>query len=80
MSLAHRLEQCYTYAVYDVLRAMGHRKCVLPSEIRSLHPLCRLTEQLKEETEKDMDTKSFVRKAILQSGEPQQAYLKYGKF
>ena len=42
MSLAHRLEQCYSGAVYDVMRALGHRQCVLPPEIRPLDPLRRL--------------------------------------
>ncbi len=36
LNLAHRLEKCYSGAVYDVLRAMGHRKCVLPNSIRPL--------------------------------------------
>ncbi len=36
LNLAHRLEKCYSGAVYDVLRAMGHRKCVLPADIRPL--------------------------------------------
>lgn len=41
-NLGHRLEQCYTGAVYDVLRAMGHRDCVLPDTIRPLDPVRRL--------------------------------------
>ena len=36
LNLAHRLEKCYSGAVYDVLRAMGHRQCVLPNDIRPL--------------------------------------------
>ncbi len=36
LNLAHRLEKCYSGAVYDVLRALGHRKCVLPADIRPL--------------------------------------------
>jgi 4-hydroxy-4-methyl-2-oxoglutarate aldolase len=36
MALAHRLSKCYSGAVYDVLRAMGHRDCVLPHQIRPL--------------------------------------------
>ena len=42
LNLAHRLEKCYSGAVYDVLRAMGHRKCVLPAEIRPLDTERRL--------------------------------------
>lgn len=42
MSLSHRLEQCYSGAVFDVMRAMGHRNCVLPAEIRPLDPMRRL--------------------------------------
>ena len=42
MSLSHRLEQCYSGAVYDVMRAMGHRNCVLPKDIRPLDPVRRL--------------------------------------
>lgn len=34
--LATRLEACYAAAVHDVLRAMGHGQCVLPSSIRPL--------------------------------------------
>ncbi len=40
--LGHRLEQCYSGAVYDVLRALGHRNCVLPDTIRPLDPVRRL--------------------------------------
>jgi len=36
--LTDRLEHLYTGAVHDVLRAMGHANCVLPSEIKSLDP------------------------------------------
>ena len=36
-SLALRLERCYTGAVYDVLREMGHADCVLPPAIRPLN-------------------------------------------
>lgn len=42
MSLSHRLEQCYSGAVFDVMRAMGHRNCVLPADIRPLDPMRRL--------------------------------------
>jgi 4-hydroxy-4-methyl-2-oxoglutarate aldolase len=38
LSLAERLQRCYTGAVFDVLRAHGHRKCVLPYAIRPIHP------------------------------------------
>jgi 4-hydroxy-4-methyl-2-oxoglutarate aldolase len=36
-SLAARLEDCYAAAVHDVLRAMGHEKCVLPPSIKPLN-------------------------------------------
>jgi regulator of RNase E activity RraA len=35
---ADRLQACYTGAVYDVLRARGHRAVVLPRTIRPLDP------------------------------------------
>jgi len=35
-TLTERLELCYASAVHDVLRAMGHDNCVLPSAIRPL--------------------------------------------
>jgi 4-hydroxy-4-methyl-2-oxoglutarate aldolase len=37
-----RLEKCYTGAVHDVMRAMGHVNFVLPSDIRPLFPQQRL--------------------------------------
>ena len=40
--LTARLEALYTGAVHDVLRAMGHANCVLPSEIRALDPTRKL--------------------------------------
>jgi regulator of RNase E activity RraA len=42
MMLADRLEQCYTGAVYDVLRAMGYPRQVLPDTIRPLDPTRKL--------------------------------------
>ena len=36
--LTARLEALYTGAIHDVLRAMGHPNCVLPSEIKALDP------------------------------------------
>ena len=36
--LAERLSRCYSSAVHDVLRAMGHERCVLPAPIKSLAP------------------------------------------
>lgn len=36
--LTERLARCYTGAVYDVLRAMGHPDCVLPRSIRAIDP------------------------------------------
>jgi 4-hydroxy-4-methyl-2-oxoglutarate aldolase len=41
-ALADRLGRCYASAVHDVLRAMGHERCVLPSAIRALAPRTRL--------------------------------------
>lgn len=41
-SLSDRLEQCYTGAVYDVLRGMGHKTCTLPPTIRPLDPTKKL--------------------------------------
>jgi 4-hydroxy-4-methyl-2-oxoglutarate aldolase len=36
MTLIERLGRCYSGAIHDVLRAMGHERCVLPSSIRPL--------------------------------------------
>ncbi|HWQ38025.1 MAG TPA: RraA family protein [Burkholderiales bacterium] len=38
MNLTDRLEKLYTGAVHDVLRAMGHGRCVLPPAIKALDP------------------------------------------
>jgi regulator of RNase E activity RraA len=38
MTLTERLAKLYTGAVHDVLRAMGHGRCVLPHEIKALDP------------------------------------------
>jgi 4-hydroxy-4-methyl-2-oxoglutarate aldolase len=35
-SLSNRLGECYTGAVYDVMREFGLKNCVLPHEIRAL--------------------------------------------
>ena len=35
-NITERLAACYTGAVYDVMREMGHSNCVLPHEIRPL--------------------------------------------
>ncbi len=35
-SIADRLSDCYTGAVYDVMREMGYPNCVLPHDIRPL--------------------------------------------
>ena len=37
-NLSKRLEECYTGAVYDVLRDLGMRNCVLPHAIRAIDP------------------------------------------
>ncbi len=44
--LATRLEACYAAAVHDVLRGMGHEKCVLPPEIRPLDPSKKLAGEI----------------------------------
>src|SRR5580698_4746363 len=36
--LSKRLKECYTGAVYDVLRDLGLRNCVLPHAIRAIDP------------------------------------------
>ena len=41
-ALTQRLASCYTGAVHDVLRAMGHERVVLPPEIRALDPAWRV--------------------------------------
>jgi len=41
-ALTARLAECYTGAVHDVLRMMGHDNFVLPSEIRAIAPGTRL--------------------------------------
>lgn len=40
--LTQRLAQCYTGAVHDVLRMMGHDRCVLPPAIKAIAPGTRL--------------------------------------
>ena len=40
--LTKRLARCYTGAVHDVLRMMGHDNIVLPSEIKAIAPGTRL--------------------------------------
>jgi regulator of RNase E activity RraA len=41
-SLTQRLAGCYTGAIHDVLRAMGHERVVLPPEIRPLDPALKV--------------------------------------
>jgi 4-hydroxy-4-methyl-2-oxoglutarate aldolase len=41
-SLTERLAACYSGAVHDVLRGMGHENVVLPSSIKPLDPARRL--------------------------------------
>ena len=41
-TLTERLARCYTGAVHDVLRMMGHENIVLPAEIKPLVPTMRL--------------------------------------
>ena len=40
--LTERLSRCYTGAVHDVLRAMGHDNCVLPPTLRPLDPTIKV--------------------------------------
>ena len=40
--LLERLRGCYTGAVHDVLRALGHDHVVLPPDIKSIAPGTRL--------------------------------------
>lgn len=40
--LRERLARCYTGAVHDVLRVMGHDNMVLPPEIKAIAPATRL--------------------------------------
>lgn len=42
MSLTDRLAACYSGAVYDVLRDLGHADCVLPRDIRAIDPETRV--------------------------------------
>ena len=41
-SLTQRLERCYTGAVHDVLRLMGHADIVLPPAIKAIAPGTRI--------------------------------------
>ena len=41
-ALTARLARLYTGAVHDVLRAMGHDNCVLPSALRPLDPALKV--------------------------------------
>ena len=40
--LTERLLRCYTGAIHDVLRGMGHERCVLPHSIRPLDPTIKV--------------------------------------
>ncbi|MEO8755838.1 MAG: RraA family protein [Casimicrobiaceae bacterium] len=44
--LAERLEACYAAAVHDVLRALGHGNCVLPTSIKPLDPGTKLAGEI----------------------------------
>ena len=46
MSLSTRLEQTYSGAIYDVMRALGRPNCVLPPTIRPLDPGKKLAGQI----------------------------------
>src|SRR5262245_35148680 len=45
-NLSTRLLSCYASAVHDVLRAMGHGRCVLPHAIGPLDPSRKLTGEI----------------------------------
>jgi regulator of RNase E activity RraA len=45
-ALAARLLNCYAAAVHDVLRGMGHERCVLPSNILPLDPTRKLAGEI----------------------------------
>lgn len=45
-SLSDRLAACYTGAVHDVLRALGHERVVLPATIRPLDPARKLAGEI----------------------------------
>jgi regulator of RNase E activity RraA len=42
MDVVKRLEGCYSGAIHDVLRDLGHEHCVLPSSIAAIAPGTRL--------------------------------------
>jgi len=42
MTTADRLAGCYSGAIHDVLRMLGHERCVLPPSIRPLDPSKKL--------------------------------------
>jgi len=42
MTTADRLAGCYSGAIHDVLRMLGHERCVLPPSIRPLDPSRKL--------------------------------------
>jgi regulator of RNase E activity RraA len=44
--LAARLLNCYAAAVHDVLRGMGHARCVLPPHIKPLDPTKKLAGEI----------------------------------
>lgn len=46
MSLSEQLASCYSGAVYDTLRTLGHAECVLPPNIRPINPARRLAGQV----------------------------------
>jgi 4-hydroxy-4-methyl-2-oxoglutarate aldolase len=42
MDIVKRLEGCYSGAIHDVLRDLGHEHCVLPSSVVAIEPGSRL--------------------------------------
>jgi 4-hydroxy-4-methyl-2-oxoglutarate aldolase len=41
--LTQRLDECYSGAIYDVMREMGRPNCVLPRQIRAIDPDTRVS-------------------------------------
>jgi hypothetical protein len=80
--LTERLGRCYTGAVHDVLRMMGHERCVLPLGDRDGVVIVpgRLVEEAVARTEAVVATESEMRRALIGGMDPVDAYHKFGKF
>jgi len=83
-----RLARCYTGAVHDVRRMMGHDSIVLPPEIQAVAPGTRLAGPVwtvsghidHTRTEEVVNTESAMRRAQVGGMDPVAAYNEYGKF